>query len=76
MKPKMRKFIDIPLNLIPIILMIGLIPLVKNDYWLTAVYVLIIAISFLIKYEKKEYIFLLFGFFGMILSEYFFISTE
>jgi len=56
--------------------MIGLIPLVKNDYWLTAVYVLIIAISFLIKYEKKEYIFLLFGFFGMILSEYFFISTE
>jgi len=62
-------------NLIPIILMIGLIPLIKNDYLLAFVYILIIAISFFIKYEKKEYIFLLFGFFGMIISEYFFVST-
>lgn len=70
-----NKALKIFINIIPVILMIGLIPVIRNDYWLTAVYVLIIAISFFIKYEKKEYIFLLFGFFTMIISEYFFVST-
>jgi hypothetical protein len=55
--------------------MIGLITLVRNDYWLTLIYAIIITASWLIKYEKKEYIFLLFGIFGMAISEYFFVST-
>ncbi|MEK7598658.1 MAG: hypothetical protein AAB487_02885 [Patescibacteria group bacterium] len=69
------KLKNIFLNLVPILVMIGLIPLIKNDYWLAFIYAVVIIISLAIKYEKKEYIFLLFGFFGMIISEYFFIST-
>lgn len=62
-------------NLLPIILMIALIPFVENDYILTVIYVAIICLCFLIKYEKGEYLFFLFGFLIMIPSEAFFIST-
>src|SRR3989344_5683364 len=62
-------------NLIPILLMIVLIPFIKNDYILTLAYILIILVSFIVKYNKKEYLFFLFGFIGMIVSEYLFIST-
>jgi len=70
-----KEALNISLNAIPILLMIALIPFIKNDYILAAIYILIIAISFFIKYEKKEYVFFLFGFFIMILAESFFIST-
>lgn len=63
------------LNFIPIILMIGLIPIIKNDLLLTWIYLFIIFISFFIKYNKKEYIFFIFWFFIMIISESLFIST-
>ncbi len=56
--------------------MIGLIPIVSSDYILTLVYIAIIAIAFFIRYEKREYVFLTFGFFGMIISEYIFTSTK
>lgn len=72
-KTNMKKSI---LNIIPILLMIGLIPLIQNDYLLTTVYIIISVIAFAIKYEKKEYAFYLLGFFGMIVSEYIFISTK
>ncbi len=62
-------------NAIPIILMISLIYLIKNDYLLTSVYIIIIAISFIIKYEKKEIVVFTFGFFIMIIAEYFFVRT-
>lgn len=55
--------------------MIGLIPVVGNDYWLALIYCLIIAVSFWIKHEKNEHIILIFGFFAMIVSEYIFVST-
>jgi len=63
------------LNAIPILIMIGLIPVIRNDYWLALVYCLIIIISFIVKYERNEYIVLFFGFFIMIISEYIFVST-
>lgn len=69
------KIKNIFLNILPIILMIALIPFVKNDYYLSLIYILIIAASFLVKYEKNDHIFLLFGFFMMIISEYLFVST-
>lgn len=69
------KIYQIILNFIPILCMIGLIPLTKNDYILALSYIGIITLSFFIKYEKKEYVFFVFGFFIMIISEYFFIST-
>ncbi len=60
---------------IPIILMIGLIPFLKNDIFLALVYALIIGVSFLIAYDKSDIIFLLFGAVVLFFSEYFFVST-
>jgi hypothetical protein len=59
----------------PIILMIGLIPMVRNDYLLAAIYIIIIIVSFVIKYDRKDLIFLLAGSVLLTLSEYLFIST-
>lgn len=63
------------LNFIPIFLMIGLIPLVKLDLVLTSFFAVIIVISFLIRYEKNEYIYFLIGFILMFIFEYLFIAT-
>ncbi len=70
-----NKIINIVLNIIPILVMIWLIPIIENDYVLTAVYIGIIIISFFIKKEKGDTFILIFGFFAMILSEMVFIST-
>lgn len=70
-----NKIINIVLNVIPILVMIGLIPFIQNDYLLTIVYVGIILISFFVKKEKGDIFIFLFGFFAMILSEMVFIST-
>ena len=70
-----EKVIKIFLNALPMIIMILLIPFIPNDYILSAVYVVIIAICFFIKYEKNEYLIFIFGFVVMIISEYLFIST-
>ena len=71
----MKKAIDIFINTTPILLMIGLIPLIQNDYWLSLIYILIIGISFVFKLEKKDLLVFSFGFLVMIISEYLFIST-
>lgn len=55
--------------------MIALIPVIKNDYILTILYILIITISLFIKKEKNDVVFLIFGFCVMIISESIFIST-
>lgn len=72
LKNKMTKIFY---NTVPVILMIALIPIITDDFILTGTYILIITISFLIKYDKKDFVFLIFGFFIMTLSEYFFVST-
>ena len=71
----MRRVSKIFLNSIPILLMIGLIPLIKSDYILTLVYVAIILISLFIKRVKNDILVLVFGFIVMIIFEYIFIST-
>ena len=55
--------------------MIGLIPIVENDFILAGVYALFILITLTIKRESNDWIFLIFGFVGLFFSEYFFIST-
>ena len=70
-----NKAIKITLNAIPILIMMGLIPVIKNDYILTFFYALVIIISFLVKREKNEVIIFFFGFFVMIIAEAIFIST-
>ena len=70
-----KKTLKIIRECIPVLIMIGLIPLVESDYRLTILYIIIIIISFYIKKEKRDSIFFLFGFFVMILSESVFLST-
>lgn len=71
----MHKVQEIFLTSLPILAMIGLIPLVKNDYILTGVYVLIIFIAQQIKRERREILIFMFGFVMMIIFESIFIST-
>lgn len=71
----MDKTYKIFLNACPILLMVGLIPLIKNDLFLAVAYMLIIVGSFRIKLEKNELTIFTFGFFIMIFFEFIFIST-
>ena len=58
----------------PVFFMITLVPYVRNDYVLAGIYLFIIAIS-AIRYDRKDLIFLIFGFFMLFLAEYFFLLT-
>jgi len=69
---KLRQII---FNALPVLLMIGLIPLIKNDHVLTGMYALIILISLILKRKKHDLLIFVFGFFVMIVSEYLFVST-
>ena len=71
----MSKIFQIFKNSVPILLMMVLIPLVKNDYILTGVYIFIIIISLYIKKQRNDILVLFFGFFVMIFFEYLFIKT-
>jgi hypothetical protein len=64
------------LNGIPILIMIGLIPVVADDYVLTALYAGIIAGAFVIKRTKNDLPVFVFGFVVMIVAESIFISTD
>jgi hypothetical protein len=63
------------IEVMPVLIMIGFIPLVLNDYLLMSVYILIICIAFYLKKERKEFLIFGVGFVVMIISEYIFIST-
>ena len=71
----MKKILKIFANALPILLMIGLIPFVTDDYLLTALYVAIIAIALFIKRERNDLTLLIFGFIIMIVSECLFVGT-
>lgn len=71
----MNNLIKIILEAIPILIMITLIPFIKNDYFLLLIYIMVIAVSLFIKYQKKEYMLLILGFISMTIFEYIFIST-
>jgi hypothetical protein len=71
----MKRIKKILINALPVLLMIGLIPIIVNDYWLTLIYICIILVSLIVTKEKNDLIIFIFGFFIMIISEYLFIST-
>ncbi len=71
----MKKTLRIFQESIPILLMIALIPLVTNDYWLTIVFVIIIGICFKIKLLPNELSIFYFGALIMIIIEYLFVHT-
>jgi 8-oxo-dGTP diphosphatase len=70
-----NKILNIFLNIVPILVMIGLIPVFRDDYILTLIYIGIILVSLFLKKEKGDIPIFFFGFFMMILSEMVFIST-
>ena len=71
----MNKTYQIILNALPVLLMIGLIPFVSNDYVLTLLYILIIVVALVLKRTPNDLLILASGFVIMIISEYLFIST-
>lgn len=75
MKRVLGKLRDIALNAIPILVMIALIPLVANDYLLSALYVLIIIVALAIKRTPLDLTALIAGLVLMTLAEYLFVST-
>jgi len=71
----MPKFLKIIINALPIVIMIGLIPLIGSDYTLAGVYVLIIAVSLWIRHEPLDATAFVAGLIVMTISEYFFLQT-
>lgn len=72
MPSKLRKIF---FNAVPILLMLGFIPLIPNDYNLLLIFILIIAAAFYVKKEKNDLIIFIFGFFIMTISESLFVRT-
>ena len=59
---------------LPVLLMIGLIRLIPNEYALTLVYAIIIALAFRIKSSRREIHIFAFGIAVMTFFEYLFVS--
>jgi len=71
----MKKVFPILREALPITVMICFIPIVTDDIVLTVIYLGIIGATFTFRYEKRDWVFLVFGFFIMSVSEYFFVHT-
>lgn len=71
----MKKLVKILAYIIPILLMILLITLIQNDYILAFVYIIFIIGLLFYKKEKNDFIFIIFWFFWMLISESIFIKT-
>ncbi len=71
----MNKILYIFLNAIPVLVMIGLIPVVSDDYILTLLYIAIIIVAFVLRREPNDILILAFGLVVMTASEYLFINT-
>lgn len=65
----------IVLNALPVALMLALIPLVSDDYILTVIYIIVIVLAFLVRYEPIDFTALLLGIVLLTGGEYLFIST-
>ncbi len=71
----MKKLNYIVSNFLPIVLMIALIPIIKNDYILAVIYLVVTIISLLLKKDRKEVLIFFLGLVILTISESIFIST-
>lgn len=55
-----RQIRNVALNCVPIVAMVLLIPVISNDWILLTAYVGIIALSFFVKYDSKDWVFFVF----------------
>lgn len=70
-----RKLTAVTAYSIPIILMIGLIPVVRNEYALTLIYAACIVALLNIRPERNDWLALIFGLLGITTAEWLFVST-
>jgi hypothetical protein len=70
-----NKIIGVGGYTLSVIIMIVLIPLIKNDYLLALVYLLVSIVALTVKRERNDLLFLVFGFLAMTFFEIFFVST-
>jgi len=59
---------------VPILIMIGLIPIIQNDYLLLLAYALIIAGALFAKYEDKDWLAFVVALVALPIFEYIFVS--
>ena len=70
-----EKIKKISLYTVPIIVMIGLIPFIKNDFVLAVVYVVFIGALLFFRSERNDLLALAVGLIAISFSEAFFVST-
>ncbi|OGZ05389.1 MAG: hypothetical protein A3C93_05070 [Candidatus Lloydbacteria bacterium RIFCSPHIGHO2_02_FULL_54_17] len=71
----MHKFLSVAFNIVPIVVMVGCIPLVTNDFVLAGIYGLVSVVALAYRRQRGDLTVFVFGFFAMTVSEYFFIAT-
>ena len=62
-------------GIVALVIMIGLIPTMTDDLWLTGTYVLIAALSIWFDYQRGDVSIFIIGGAALLVSEYFFISS-
>ena len=72
----LKKIFLIMQESVPIFIMVALIPLVNNDYFLTYIYVVIIITALYIKRKTNDIVTMLVGFVAMTFFESIFIATH
>lgn len=75
MNNKIKIAISLSIYFLVILLLIGLIPLIQNDYLLAFIYSISIFIAAFLKRERGDLLFIVVGFIALFLSESFFILT-
>mgnify|MGYP001612388265 CR=1 FL=1 len=71
----MKNYLQIIFYAAIVVIMLALVPVIVNDYALTGIYIVFILSAVIFKRERSDFMFLVIGFFGLILGEYFFVST-
>ena len=69
------KEIQILIYILTILVLISLVPIVQNDYYLTLIYVVVILLFTSFKKERADWLFIIIGLFSVTLGEYLFVNT-
>ena len=72
---KILLIVRIIASVLPILAMIALIPLIRNDFLLAGIYALFILVALAIRQDKKDLVFLAVGIVVPTIGEFLFVST-
>jgi hypothetical protein len=62
-------------NALPVLMMIALVPVIKDDFLLAIVFVVVIAVALLVHYERNDLLVLITGGVLMFIAEWLFLLT-